>query len=343
MPPTNAAGDRRRHVRRLLVLASAAAVVAGTSLPSSSAGVRVTDAPLVASQPKPPAAGAWFGAHVNPRYNKSQLESIHYFQSQLDRHLDVANKYHGFSDHNYKVEASLIASGTTPLISWRGTDNSNDSHRAAAIAKGNYDATITATANAIRGLNGGVLLRFNWEMDQPPGSRQHIGSPTEFVAAWKHIYKIFQAHGATNAAFVWAPRAGAWNKNVAESFYPGDAYVNWIGASSVPVGSWPSFTSIFSTFYKSTTSKHPGKPLLIWAGVRENPHDSSYKASWMNSVAKTLPQWPAVKAFVYYHAQSPLGYLFWADTSRQSFAAYKMDACLHYFHTSSRTGECSGA
>jgi hypothetical protein len=281
-----------------------------------------------------PSRGILFGAHVNPRNGQTQLASIHTFEKEIGRKLDIANKYHGFSDHNYGVERSLLSGGETPLISWRATDNRNDPNRAAEIARGQYDSTVKATATAVKALRRPVLLQFQWEMDQPRGSRQYIGTPAQFVAAWRHIYSLFRSAGAANAAFVWSPRAGAFNHGAAASFYPGDAYVNWIGGSAVPNDSWPSFTGTFSRFYSWGRARH--KPLLIWAGVQENRHAAGYKPGWMRSVGTTLPRWPAVKAFVYYHALSPLGYKFWADTTNASLSAYRAVGCTAYFAMSKR-------
>lgn len=304
--------------------------VAATGLLASSLGAAPAQA--VSGKPVPPLSGAWFGAHVNPRYGQGQLPSITAFQTEIGRRLDVVNRYHAFSDHTYTVEAALLASGRVPLISWRGTDNSNDPNRAAEIAAGKYDATIDATADAVKALGGGVLIRFNWEMDQSPGSREYIGTAPQFVAAWQHIVSIFQSRGASNAAFVWAPRSGAFSKGVAASYYPGDSYVDWIGASSVPTSGFPDFHNTFASFY-AWSSTH-AKPLLVWAGVRENPQSSTWKADWMTSAASTIEtSMPKVKAFVYYDALSPLGYAFWADTSSASLAAYKSIGCLPYFDT----------
>jgi hypothetical protein len=310
-------------LRALTGAALATALLAAAPATSSAASA-------VAAPPTPPSQGTWLGAHVNPRYGADQLTSIHRFESDIGRKLQVANKYHGFSDHSYKVEAALIASGQVPLISWRATDSANDGKRAAKIAAGTYDGVIADTADAVKALGGGVLIRFAWEMDQPQGSRQYIGSPADFVAAWRHVVSIFRAHGATNAAFVWAPRAAAWKKNVATSFYPGASYVDWIGSSAVPVGSWPTFSDTFAPFY--TWASAQSKPLLTWVGVREDPSSPQWKANWMTATAQTISQqMPDIKAFVYYHALSPLGYAFWADTTGQSMTAYKTLACSAYF------------
>lgn len=343
MPTSITTGARGRQARRLLVFAAGAAVMAATALPPAAAGVHSPDASAVlAAKPTGPVGGTWFGAHVNARNGEKQLASIRTFEGQLDRHLDVANKYHGFSSSNTttSLEASLISTGTVPLVSWRGTDSSYDPDRARKIALGQYDSTIIAMANSMKALNGPVLLRFNWEMEGPPGNRQYIGPASEFKAAWQHIYNLFQQQGATNVAFVWAPRAAAWKKGIAYDFYPGDEYVDWIGASAVPTSTWPGFAATYTPFYNSSSTLHPDKPLLIWGGVREDPQDPNYKATWMRNAESQLQQWPRVKAFVYYHALSPSGSLFWADTSPQSFDAFQRMGCLAYFHTYPQAGEC---
>lgn len=334
---------RRTAVRRVLVFAASAAVVAGISLPSGATAVQSPDAPLLAARPTGPANGAWFGAHVNPR-NQGQLPSIHTFEKQVDRRLDVANKYHGFlgMKTSLSVEKTLISEGTVPMVSWRGTEDKPDGQRAIKIARGGYDDNIVASANALRALGGPVLLRFNWEMDQKAGGRQYIGEPVDFIAAWRHIHTIFQTQGATNVAFLWAPRASAFRgNNRGPAFYPGDKYVDWIGGSSVPIDTNPDFVPIYGDFYNWAHTYHPGVPVLMWGGVKEDPRDSTYKAGWMNQVHSTLKtQWPQVKAFVYYHAKSPTGSLFWADTSNQSLNAFINMGCDPYFHKDPQPGEC---
>lgn len=341
MPPLTSFDQRVGHTRRIVLAVLGAAALAAAVLPPTLTGVHSGHAAgLVAPPVVAPATGVLFGAQVNALDGKDQLPSIDAFQAEIGRRLDVANRYHPFTNTNrtYKPEAAMLAHGRAPMISWRGTDSGTDPHRAAAIASGRYDAVIGQNADEIRALPGGVLVRFNWEMDQGPGQREYIGTPSEFVAAWRHIVTIFRARGATNASFVWAPRAAAFREGSAAAFYPGADYVDWIGASSVPTQTWPSFESTFGAFY--AWAAPTGKPLLVWAGVREKPADSQYKADWMTSVATMLPTaMPRVKAFVYYHALSPSGNQFWADTSPQSLGAYKTMGCLPYFD---HAGVCGG-
>ncbi len=345
MPRSIAAGVRRGFSRRFLILGVGAALAAGAALPSQAATIQAPDAPSLAAKPTGPTGGTWFGAHVNPHDGLGQLQAIHKLEGQIDRGLDVANKYHGFlgMKTSLSVEKTLISEGKVPMVSWRGTEDKPDGERAKKIVRGDYDDNIVASANALKALGGPVLLRFNWEMDQKPGARQYIGEPADFIAAWRHIHTIFQNQGATNVAFLWAPRASAFRgNNRGPAFYPGDDVVDWIGGSSVPIDTNPDFKPIYGDFYNWAHINHPLKPVLMWGGVTEDSSRPLYKAGWMDQVHSTLAtEWTQVKAFVYYHAKSPTGSLFWADTTSQSLNAFANMGCDPYFHQDPNpAGEC---
>jgi len=285
----------------------------------------------IASAVTVPANGAYFGAYVQSRGSQTPTQAVNSFQKLVGRKIKIVNKYHPFSDHSYRFEADMIASGHIPMISWRATDDAFDGHRAQKIAAGQYDALIRNTADAMKQLGGRVLLRFAWEMDQPPGQRQYIGSSSEFISAWRRVYNIFQDRGARNVEFLWAPRAASFSKGVGQSFYPGDNYVDWVGGSAVPLDNWNSFNSIFHGFY--TWGTRQSKPIFMWVGIREKPDKASWKAGWIDDMSSTIrTSMPAVKAFVYYHALSPLGYTFWVDTSTSALRAYKQMGSRNFFN-----------
>jgi beta-mannanase len=55
-------------------------------------------------------------------------------------------------------------------------------------------------------------------------------TPAEFVAAWRHIHNLFTRAGATNVIWVWNPNDIYPVPQVQlKPYYPGDAYVDWIG------------------------------------------------------------------------------------------------------------------
>jgi uncharacterized membrane protein YgcG len=300
-------------------------------------------APAASSTPtrKRPAFRLMWGAYANATSGQSIFEAVKSLEKKVGRRLAIANKYHPFSDHSYGFEQWQLDRGQLPMISWRGTDDTPDPNRASKIAAGQYDSVIKAAANGMKALSGPVLVRFNWEMDQSPGERQYIGSPAEFIQAWRHIHDIFVSRGAKNVRWVWAPRAGSFKKGEGQRFYPGDAYVNWIGGSAVPVNNFASFNDLFRTFYRWGARKD--KPLLIWAGVQEKPGSPGWKANWFDRARATIvDSMPKLRAFVYYHALAPKGGDFWADTTAGSLASFRRMGQNAHFRRMRGTGGGGG-
>jgi glycosyl hydrolase family 26 len=281
-------------------------------------------APAASSAPttSAPASGVMWGAYANAKPGQTIFEAVTSLEGKVDREIAIANKYHPFTDHSYGFEAWQLDRGQLPLISWRGTDDTPDEHRASKIAAGQFDDVIKAAADGMKALPGPVLVRFNWEMDQSPGDREYIGTPAEFIQAWRHIHDIFENRGADNVEWVWAPRAASFKKDVGPQFYPGDAYVDWIGGSAVPVNNFASFSDLFGAFYDWGAAKD--KPLLIWAGIQEKDGDPYWKSTWFDQARTTIVNtMPELRAFVYYHALAPKGGDFWADTTDQALASFR--------------------
>ena len=125
-----------------------------------------------------------------------QIAAVAKFEKDLGRPLDVVQVYHQWDDDfPSDADKEFVAQGRTLLLSWAGADTR-------VIVNGRYDAAIKARAEEIKALGAPILLRWRWEMNRPnlAGS---VWSAADYVAAWKHIRKIFTDVGATNAAWVW--------------------------------------------------------------------------------------------------------------------------------------------
>jgi hypothetical protein len=301
-----------RATLSVVILTTLAATLWG---PAASARVRV------------PSRGIWLGAF--PNKGGDNVRALHQMEAAIGRHLKIVNKYHSFSNHSYRFERRLIARGRIPLISWRATEMTPDPSRARKINSGRYDTLIRRTALAVRALRGRVLIRFAWEMDQGPGERQGIGRPTQFVRAWRRVVSIFRSRGVRNAEFVWAPRAGSFNKGVGQHFYPGPAWVDWIGGSAVPIHRYATFHKLFGGFH-AWAVRQP-KPLLIWCGVRERAGNAGWKAAYFRGMNRVVRGWRRLKALVYYHARAPKGYDYFVDTSPQALRAFRDVVRSRYF------------
>ena len=136
-----------------------------------------------------------------------------------------------------------------------------------AIAKGDYDFYIVPWARAAAAHKKPLFLRFAHEMNDPyryPWGPQNGNRPEDFIAAWQRVHQIFQKMEATNVIWVWSPHVSMpW----LEYYYPGDAYVDWIGVGVLNYGTvaswsrWWSFHQILEKSYPALMSL--GKPVMI--------------------------------------------------------------------------------
>lgn len=99
-----------------------------------------------------------------------------------------------------------------------------------AINNSEADAQIDTLLDTLAAYNRPVFLRFGDEFD----SAANHYDPAVFVAAWQYFYARMETKGVTNVALVWqsaALCAGTFDGHPLEAWYPGDAYVDWVGLS----------------------------------------------------------------------------------------------------------------
>jgi hypothetical protein len=131
--------------------------------------------------------------------------------------------------------------GSTPLIWWEPIDSNDPVNarfsRLSNIAGGLHDDYIRRFARAARDFGSPVILRFAHEANGrtfPWGVGSFGNSAATFVAAWRHVHRIFRDVGASNVRFLWSVskqvcRGGC---NPYAAFYPGDAFVDYMGFSN---------------------------------------------------------------------------------------------------------------
>jgi mannan endo-1,4-beta-mannosidase len=104
------------------------------------------------------------------------------------------------------------------------------------IAAGQYDTYLRQYAAAVRALGAPVGLSFGPEMNGSwnPWGYRHV-PPAVFVAAWRHIHQVLAAVGVRKVIWVWTVarnRDTPGDRRVASGprpWWPGGAYVNWVG------------------------------------------------------------------------------------------------------------------
>ena len=219
--------QRRRGLRRLaiaaVVIIVVAAVSAGVVLRNRSAG---SGGPLPVQLPA--ATGAYLGVYTHGV--PDSYSGVAAFNSSTQAKPDVVMYYSGwYVPFPGKFATTVANNGAVPLVQM-DPDNVNVSN----IASGRYDGYLSAYAEAVRAYRHPVVMSFGHEMN---GSWYTWGygktSPAVFVAAWRHIVKLFRVLGARNVTWMWTvniinnahggtiPSPARW--------WPGGSYVDWVG------------------------------------------------------------------------------------------------------------------
>ena len=220
-------GRRQRKPRRLLTataaVVAAIAIAAGVILYNKTAD---SHGPLPVQLP--PDTASYLGVYANGV--PDSYGGVTAFTRTTGAKPDVVMYYSGwFVPFKAAFAATVANNGAVPLVQM-----DPDNVSLAAIAAGKYDAYLFSYAEAVRAYRHPVIMSFGHEMNgywYSWGYRKT--SPAVFVAAWRHIVKIFRVLGAQNVTWLWTvniindthggqiPRPGQW--------WPGSSYVNWVG------------------------------------------------------------------------------------------------------------------
>ena len=198
----------------------------------------------------------------------------------------------------------------------------------AAIAAGKYDSYLIAYAEAVRAYRHPVILSFGHEMNGNwySWSDQHT-SPAVFVAAWRHIVRLFRALGVQNVTWLWAvnvidPQLGVPSPR---PWWPGSSYVTWVGIDGYYLQRSAMFASLFG-------------PTI--AAVRALTHDPILISE--TAAARSTSQ-PAKIAdlFAGVRLYGLLGFVWfdvvhvkdWRLRSPGAFAAFRREVGTYHLHT----------
>ncbi|GAA1877801.1 hypothetical protein GCM10009814_04870 [Lapillicoccus jejuensis] len=136
--------------------------------------------------------------------------------------------------------------GALPVMTWMPTDNgqSGNHYSLSTIISGANDDYLRKFAGDVVRTNLQVGIRFGHEMNGgwypwSAGRKDFNNSPDKFKQAWIHVWQVFQSVGANdNVVWIWSPsrvdnlKPSPTNGITAMADdYPGDQYVDWVGAS----------------------------------------------------------------------------------------------------------------
>jgi hypothetical protein len=286
--------------------------------------------------PKLPSRGALFGAFVavdEDHSGSSEQEAQENFEAMVGRTMAVDKEGHAW-DEVFPSPYAYWSRDQGRILSfeWNAQLYGGGVIRWDDIASGRYDADIDARAQAIKAYSAPAFFVFHHEPEDEVGQ---AGSEQDFVNAYRHVVDRFRAKGVTNLSYALVLMASTYRYGEPDLFYPGDSYVDLVGADGYNWhgcpgrdDAWTDFGSIFSDFRDFGVAKD--KPLYVaeW-GSMEDPDVPGRKADWIDDAAATIKSWPEIKVVAYYHNEGDCEW--WVDSSQSSLNAYRAMGAERYF------------
>jgi hypothetical protein len=286
--------------------------------------------------PRLPATGAWFGAQATRIEGEEAFgEEAHLaFEELIGRKIAVKRVYHQWEDEFPTENDEWVRDqGTILIMSWTSAVEGVPVAYWRDIANGMHDDLIDTRAADIKAFGAPLFFTFHQE---PEWGDSQTGTSEEFVWAWQRIHDRFEAAGVTNVSWVLILTSFTYTAGAAEQWYPGDEYVDLLGADGYDwftcplAGGREDFEPTFEAFHEYGVAK--GKPMIIpeWGAV-EDPDDPGAKAAWFEDARSVLKSWPEIKAVSYYHNDDD-DCDWWVDTSEQSLDAFTAMGADPYFN-----------
>jgi mannan endo-1,4-beta-mannosidase len=133
----------------------------------------------------------------------------------------------------------------------------------ASIAAGGSDAYLRSYAEDVVAFGHPVILSFGHEMNGNWYSWGYGHTPSAtFVAAWRHIVQVFRAAGAANVTWLWTVNTIAGASSSLSQWWPGAAWVSWIGIDGYYFRATDTFGSVFGSTIAAIRA-FSSAPLLI--------------------------------------------------------------------------------
>ena len=258
-----------------------------------------------------------FGAHT-PGSPEGGVGATDELERRLERRISIVLWYQHWAgwgpEPNTEWLANVSGSGRTPLLTWEPWAPGGPEQPAFAlrrIAGGEFDAYVKRWARALAGYGRPVYLRPMHEMNgnwYPWGGAVNGNTASDYVAAWRRMWRIFERAGARNVRWVWSPLVDdvpASSANRFERYYPGSQFVdvlaldgyNW-GGDFPAYGGWRSFDSVFLGAYARIARLGP-QP--VWIAETASAPEGGDKAAWVRDMFSSAAiRYPRLQAIVWF-------------------------------------------
>lgn len=213
-------------------------------------------------------------------------------------------------DYAQKRGRSLLV--TVEPWSWSPNWRLTSSQLLHSILSGERDGYMAAVCTEAAKLKSDVTIRWAQEMDETNNQFTWAHwNPPDYAKAYQRMVTVCREHNKT-AKYMWSPLG---NEGL-EAFYPGTNFVDIVGLSVFGyqpydqgvIGHETSFVEQMREKYARV--KGFGKPIMVAELGYEG--DAGYVKDWAQTVAKSYPEFPELKAVVYFNDREvypwPKGY-----------------------------------
>jgi len=244
-----------------------------------------------------------------------------------------------FSNNWYRSRAFPLAkakwirsSGAVPYIRLMlrdrpEQDRPNKIFTLARILKGDFDADIRSWARAARAFGSALIVEYGTEVNgrwfpwngywNGGGKTNGYGDPTypdgpeRFRDAYRRIISFMRNEGAGNITWVFHLNNSDWPAvpwNRFRNYYPGDAYVDWIGVSAygalTPMeDEWPLFRAMMDEVYPKMKALTASKPMAVLEFGATKGNRLGDQAAWAQKALTDLIglRWPRIFGFSWWN------------------------------------------
>ena len=304
-----------------------------------------------------PEKGAYTGAFMDfgDTEDEVSLEVIEDFEKMVGKHQAIIASSSYWGEQSFPTaNLNLIwRHGSLPLVFWSPWDRPYEQNRGPdrfsliSIIEGKWDAYIDKWGDAAREFGHPMIVVFGVEMngDWFPWSGTFYGAdtwdeahknwqgPENFRNAFRHVVDRVRARGAKNVQWMFHTNNYSYpldTWNFAPAYYPGSAYVDWLGLSvygqQFKDEANPDIPSLVDWPYKELAGLDPQKPIMIaeWAtgdfpfSVDEH---GMRKPEWIKQALELFrTRYPRIKGAVYWHER-------WQN-SDQSFSNLRVNSSI---------------
>jgi Glycosyl hydrolase family 26 len=242
---------------RLVVLVAVVIAVASTVAVSRLVSSSSSSHPAVASASLPTNPASYLGVYENGP--PQTYQPVADFTQAVGRQPNLVGYYSGWGEPFQTSFADTVRGhGAATILQWDPTYAS-----VSVIAAGGYDGYLRSYADSVRDFGQPVIIGFGHEMNAPWYSWGYGNLPPRtFIAAWRHIVTLFRDQGADNVTWLWTLQADEPGTGPVASWWPGAAYVTWVGIDGYYYRPSDTFASVFGQTI-AQVREFTDKPLLL--------------------------------------------------------------------------------